>query len=73
MKKYIDYFSKVSLTVSMLTIAFMIIVQNAIVCNIALLVRTTLLTDIKLIGYVIPSIRNITENVKLNIVMSSLE
>lgn len=72
MKRYIDYFSKMGLVVNLLTIAFMIIVQNAIVCNIAMLVRVILLTDIKLIGYVIPSIRTITENVKLNIVMESL-
>lgn len=72
MKRYINYFSKVSLAVSMLTIATMVIVPNAIVYSTAMLIRTILLTEIKLIGYAIPSIRKITENAKLNIVMGSL-
>lgn len=73
MKKYINYFSKVSLVFNVLTMMFMIITRNVMVFNTTLFVRTMLLTDAKLIGYVLPSIRNITENAKLNIVMNSLE
>ena len=73
MKKYMNYYNKVSLAASILTLMYMIIVKNAIICNTAVLVRTMLLTDIKVIGYVMPSIRSIMENKKLNIVMSSLE
>lgn len=73
MKKYINYFSKVSLVFNVLTMMFMIITRNVMVFNTTLFVRTMLLTDAKLIVYVLPSIRNITENAKLNIVMNSLE